>query len=129
MPELNSSSSDVTTRNQFDDALRMAEAFMAQADHAREKACRLLAAEIGAVAVAAAVAAIIVILGFPSGILGRVLVLIIGSAAGLVVAGAIHLTARAPLWTSRTVMSRQLSTRGQPTTRGPPVDNRLRPFG
>src|SRR5215510_3109145 len=97
MPEISSGSSDVTTGHQFDEALRTAEAFMEQADRAQEKADRLLAAEIGTVVVAVAVAAIIVILGFPSGILGRVLVLIIGSVAGLVVAGAFHLTVRARL--------------------------------
>jgi hypothetical protein len=70
---------------------------MKQADCAQEKADRLLVAEIGTVAAAVAVAAIIVILGFPSGILGRVLVLIIGIVGGLVVAGAIHLTVRARL--------------------------------
>jgi hypothetical protein len=105
MPEMKRSSSDVTTGRQFDEALqaafdkalRAAEAFMEQADRAQDKAARLLAAEIGTVAVAVAVAAIIVILGFPSGILGRVLLLIIGGVAGLVVAGAIHLTVRARL--------------------------------
>jgi hypothetical protein len=97
MSEMKPSSSDVTTGHQFDEALRAAEAFMKQADCAQEKADRLLVVEIGTVAAAVAVAAIIVILGFPSGILGRVLVLIIGIVGGLVVAGAIHLTVRARL--------------------------------
>jgi hypothetical protein len=75
----------------------MAEAFMEQADRAQEKAGRLLAAEIGTVTGAVAVAATIVILGFPSGILGRVLVLIVAGLAGLVVAGTIHFSIRAQL--------------------------------
>jgi hypothetical protein len=97
MPEMKPSSSDVTTGHQFDETLRAAEAFMEQADRAQQKADRLLAAEIGTVAVAVAAAAITGILGFPSGILGRVLVLVIGSVASLVVAGTIHLTVRARL--------------------------------
>jgi hypothetical protein len=90
-------SSGVTTGPQFEQALQVAEALLKRADRAQEKTDRILAAEVGTVAVAVAVAAIIVIFGFSSGILGRVLVLVIGSLAGLVAAGAMHVTVRARL--------------------------------
>jgi hypothetical protein len=91
------SSSGGTTGRQFEEALQAAEALLKRADRAQEKTGRILAAEVGAVAVAVAVAAIITILGFSSGVLGRVLVLVIGGLAGLAVAAAMHLTVRARL--------------------------------
>lgn len=90
-------SSGVTTGREFEEALQTAEALLKQADHAQEKADRTLAVEVGTVASTVAVAAIIVILGFSSGILGRVLVLAIGVLAGLVTAAATHVTVRARL--------------------------------
>ena len=79
-------SSGVTTGQQFEDALRTAEALMKQADCEQERADRLLAAEIGTVAITIAIAIIIAIVGLSSGFAGRVLVVIAGGLAGLVVA-------------------------------------------
>src|ERR1700751_4066900 len=89
--------SGVTTGDQFEEALGMAEAIMKQANREQEKAGRLLTAEIGTVTIAVAVAAIIAILGFSSGVLTRVLVLIIGGFAGIIVAGTMQITVRARL--------------------------------
>ena len=90
-------SSGVTTGQQFEDALRTAEALMRQADCEQERADRLLAAEIGTIAITIAIAIIIAIVGLSSGFAGRVLVVIVGGLAGLVVAAAMHFTVRARL--------------------------------
>lgn len=90
-------SSGVTTGQQFEDALRTAEALMRQADSEQERADRFLAAEIGTIAVAVAIAIIIAIVGLSSGFLGRALVVIAGGLAGLTVAAAMHLIVRARL--------------------------------
>ena len=90
-------SSGVTTGQQFEDALRTAEALMRQADCEQERADRLLAAEIGTAAAAIAIAIIIAIVGLSSGFVSRALVVIVGGLAGLVVGAAMHFTARARL--------------------------------
>jgi len=89
--------SGVTTGQQFEDALRTAEALMKQADCEQERAGRLLAAEIGTTAAAIAIAIIIAIVGLSSGFVSRALVVIAGGLAGLVVAVAMHFTVRARL--------------------------------
>jgi hypothetical protein len=94
-PEKISASSAVTTRPQFEEALQAAEDLLRQADGARQKADRALAAEVGITAGALTVA--IVILVFLSGFGDRLLVLIAGGLAGLITAAVVHITVRARL--------------------------------
>ena len=92
--EQNLSSSSITTGPQFEEALQTAESLMKQADRQQEKADRVLAAEIGTVAIAVAISAIVAILGPSPHVLNRGLVLLIGTAAGLIIAAALHARVR-----------------------------------
>ncbi|HEX9042933.1 MAG TPA: hypothetical protein VF838_18265 [Trebonia sp.] len=87
--------SAATTRPQFEEALQAAEDLLGQADGARQKADRALAAEVGIIAGALTTA--IIVLVFLSGFGDRLLVLLVGGLTGLATAAVMHITVRARL--------------------------------
>jgi hypothetical protein len=86
--------SGVTTGPQFEEALQTAEVLLRRADGAREKADRVLAAEVGVVAAAATVIVAIIALAHSSPSWDRWLVIGVGGLAGLVTAWAMHVRLR-----------------------------------
>lgn len=87
-------SSGLTTGRQFDDALRVAENFLQQADCARAKAGRVLAAEAGVIAIAAAL--IVIVFGLTTSVIRPVISLIVLTLPGVLTAATMHVALRAP---------------------------------